>query len=215
MQVGILGSGTVGQTLGKGLVALGHHVMLGSRDPHSDKVQAWIARAGSGATSGDFAQTAAFGELVILAIAWSGVENALRLAGAANFEGKVLIDATNPLAATDHGLTLADTQEGSGAELIQRWVPGTKVVKAFNSVPAEFMIDATRAAELPDMFIAGNDGDAKAIVTDLLTSFKWPVIDLGDLTYARYLEALAMVWIRYMMMTGSRGHAFKLIRSEA
>jgi predicted dinucleotide-binding enzyme len=97
MKVGVLGTGDVGRVLGGGFVSRGHDVMIGSRDPSSEKVRDWVARQGGRASSGTFAEAAAYGELLVLATLWAGTENALRLAGEENTRGKVLIDATNPL----------------------------------------------------------------------------------------------------------------------
>src|SRR5215470_10572707 len=97
MKVGILGTGEVGRTLGAGFANLGHEVRIGSREPGSDKVQAWVKQTGARASSGTFAETAAFAEVAVLATLWSGTESALQLAEAKNLAGKVAIDATNPL----------------------------------------------------------------------------------------------------------------------
>src|SRR5574340_638390 len=94
MKVGIIGSGSVGQALGTGFVALGHEVKIGSRNP--EKLREWITKSGARASAGRFADAAAFGELAVVATAWDGTENALQLAGAKALAGKVVIDTTNP-----------------------------------------------------------------------------------------------------------------------
>ena len=81
MKVGVLGTGVVGQTLGDAFIALGHQVTLGSRDAANEKAVAWAAKAGPRASAATFADAAKFGDVIILALAWSGAENALKLAG--------------------------------------------------------------------------------------------------------------------------------------
>src|SRR5688572_13290069 len=97
MKVGILGTGDVGRTLGKGFAALGHEVKMGSRDAKNDKLKKWIAEAGSRASGGSFAEAAAFGDVIVLATLWSGTESVLRAAGTKTFADKVVLDVTNPL----------------------------------------------------------------------------------------------------------------------
>ena len=97
MKVGILGSGGVGQALGKGFADLGHDVKMGTRDMNQEKVKAWLSKSGPRASAGSFAEAAAFGEIIVLATPWSGTENALNLADKKNLAGKLIIDVTNPL----------------------------------------------------------------------------------------------------------------------
>jgi predicted dinucleotide-binding enzyme len=216
VNIGVLGSGEVGQVLGIGLAAAGHTVMLGSRDPASEKVRAWVARAqeraGGRASGGTFGEAAAFAEVAVLATLWSGTESALRLAGHENLAGKVVLDATNPLDFSSGGPKLATTQADSGGEQVQRWVPDARVVKAFNTVGNTHMVNPDFPCGPPDMLIAGDNGDAKATVSRLAADLGWPVIDLGGLDASRYLEAIAMAWIVYGFRTGAWNHAFKLLR---
>src|SRR4051794_40946430 len=128
MNIGIIGTGIVGQTLGKALAGLGHVVKLGSREPNSEKLQEWAVQSGPNASSGNLAETAAFGDLVIVATNWHGTENALQLAGPENLAGKVVIDATNPLNFGPTGPSLALGFSDSGGEQVQRWIPEARVV---------------------------------------------------------------------------------------
>ena len=213
MKVGILGSGGVGQALGKGFADLGHDVKMGTRDPRQEKVTSWIAKAGPNASAGSYAEAAAFGELLVLATPWSGTENALKLSEKKNLAGKVVIDVTNPLdfsAGPPPKLALGHTD--SGGEQVQRWIPDAHVVKAFNIIGAPFMVNPQFAGGPPDMFICGNDTKAKQKVTEILTAFKWTTIDIGGIEGSRYLEPLAMVWVVYGFSTNSWSHAFKLLR---
>lgn len=213
MQIGVLGSGDVGQVLGAGFAKLGHKVMLGTRDPGKEKIRDWVARTGHGVAAGTFAQAAAFGEVIILATLWGGTEDAIRLADPKNFAGKVVIDATNPLEFSPGGpprLTIGHTD--SAGERVQRWLPQARVVKAFNTVGNAHMINPQFPGGPPDMVICGNDAAAKKTVTDLLASIGWPAIDIGGIEGSRYLEPLAMVWIIHAINTKTSNHAFKFLR---
>ena len=211
MKIGILGTGDVGQTLGTGLLALGHEVMLGSRDVANDKLREWVAKNGTRATGGTFAQAAAFGELAILATAWPGAENALQLAGVGNLAGKTVMDATNPFVFGPGGLSLALGTTDSGGEQVQRWLPGANVVKAFNSVGKEHMVKPHFPGGEPSMFICGNNMQAKLAVASLCESLGWQPVDMGDITAFGLIEPIAAAWITLAMRTGARNHAFKVL----
>lgn len=213
MKIGILGTGNVGQALGTGFAQLGHEVKMGSRDPSQEKVRDWVNQTGAKASAGTFEEAAAFGELAVLCTIWTGTENAIQLAGPHNLAGKVVIDTVNPLDFSG-GIPpkLAVGHTDSAGEQIQRWLPDSKVVKAFNIVGSPHMFKPEFPDGPPDMFICGNDEQAKATVTDVLKTFGWSVVDIGVIDCARYLEPMAMVWIRHFFRVNSVNHAFKLLR---
>lgn len=213
MKIGILGTGDVGQVLGAGFAGLGHQVKIGSRNPQQEKVQAWVKKTGANASSGTFAETASFGEIIVLATLGTGTENAIKLAGPKNFSGKIVIDATNPLdfsKGVPPAMTMGHTS--SLGEQIQNLIPDAKVVKAYNIIGNAHMINPQFPGGPPDMFICGNDDQAKQKVTEILKNFGWSVIDIGGIEGSRYLEPLAMVWIIYGFRTNTWNHAFKLLR---
>ena len=213
MKVGILGSGAVGQALGKGFADLGHEVKIGTRDPGQDKIKAWVGKAGPKTSAGSYAEAAAFGELLVLATPWAGTENAIKLSKSTNFIGKVVIDVTNPLdfsSGPPPKLALGHTD--SAGEQIQRWISEARVVKAFNIVGNADMVNPKFPGGPPDMFICGNDAGAKTKLTEILTAFGWATIDLGGIEASRYIEPLAMVWITYGFRTNQWTQAFKLLR---
>ena len=213
LKIGVLGTGDVGRALGGGFVARGHQVMMGSRDPGSEKVTGWIAKAGTGASGGSFADAAKFGDVVVLAILWSGIGNAIELAGPENLAGKVVIDTTNPLDFSG-GMPprLAVGHSDSAGEQVQRWLPKARVVKCFNVVGNAHMVAPSFPTGKPDMFICGNDDAAKKTVSDLCAELGWPTIDIGGIEGARYLEPLAMIWISYLVKHGTANHALALLR---
>lgn len=214
MNIGILGTGIVGTTLGKGFVGRGDKVRMGSREAGNEKAAAWAEEVGAEGSTGTFADAATFGEVVVLATGWSGTENALNLAGPANLAGKVVIDVTNPLAfgpGGAPGLALGHTD--SGGEAVQRWLPDAKVVKAFNIVGSGLMVNPQLPGGPPDMFICGDDDGAKAEVTKILGDFGWAALDIGGIEGARLLEPMCILWVIHGVRSGTWNHAFKLLRS--
>lgn len=213
MQVGILGTGDVGKALGKGFVALGHSVKMGSRDAKNDKARAWANELGARASAGTFADAASFGEVVVLATLGVANESALSMAGPEGLRGKVVIDTTNPLDFSG-GMPpkLAVSGNDSGGERVQRLLTGSHVVKAFNTVGNAFMFRPTFPGGPPDMFIAGNSAEAKKTVGDILRDFGWGVVDVGGIESSRYLEAMCMIWVLSAINTSNWNQAFKLLR---
>lgn len=212
MKIGILGSGNVGRALGSGLASLGHDVKMGSRDPGSERVRAWVAQAGARASAGTPAEAAAFGQVVVLATPWSATEEAIEAAGPQAFAGKVVIDATNPLDLSKGAPALALGFTDSAGERVQRRLPAARVVKAFNTVGADHMVRPQFPGGPPTMFLCGNDVVAKRTVGELCGALGWAAVDAGGIEAARLLEPLAMLWITYAIRSGSRNHAFRILR---
>lgn len=214
MKVGILGTGNVGQALGRAFLALGHEVMMGSRSATNDKAAAWVAEVGKGASQGTFADASRFADLVVLATLGAANEEVLNQAGPENLAGKILWDTTNPLdfsKGMPPGLFVGNTD--SGGERVQRQAPDAKVVKVFNTVGNALMFQPQLPGGPPDMFIGGNDAEAKATTTALLTQFGWNTIDLGDITMSRHLEPMCLVWVISAMKGNHWMQAFKLLRA--
>lgn len=214
MKVGIMGTGDVGRALGSGFVRYGHEALMGSRSAANEKAVAWARAAGPKARAGTFADAAAFGDVVLLATLWTGTKSAIDMAGgAAAFAGKVVMDATNPLDFSQ-GMPprLALGHTDSGGEQVQRWLPDAKVVKVYNTVGNAHMVDPQFPGGPPDMFICGNDGGAKATVTEICRQFGWPTIDLGGIEGSRWLEPLCILWVVHGIRTNNWNHAFKLLR---
>ncbi len=212
MKVGIIGSGVVGQELGKGLVKLGHEVKIGTRD--KSKLKDWLLSVGKKGSAGSFDEAAKFGELNIIATSHAGTESAINLSGIKNFSKKVVIDVTNPL---DFSQGMPPRYAGgpgnSSGEKIQKLLSNAKVVKAFNIISAKMMCNPLLSEGKADLFIAGNDKDAKERVKEIATDFSWEnIIDMGDITKSHLLEGLAMLWIEYGFKFNNWTHGFKLMK---
>jgi 8-hydroxy-5-deazaflavin:NADPH oxidoreductase len=207
VRVGVLGTGMVGSTIGGKLVELGHEVMMGSRTAGGEKALEWVASAGDGASEGTFADAAAFGELVVNCTSGAHSLEALRLADSGNLGGKVLLDVANTLdfsAGRPPTLTVANTD--SLGEQIQREFPETKVVKALNTMNCRVMVDPARVPGEHDVFVCGDDGDAKRLVTELLEGFGWPpgrIRDLGGIRAARGPELYVTLWVSLLGVLGT------------
>jgi predicted dinucleotide-binding enzyme len=214
MNVGILGSGDVAKALAAGFLKYGHSVMMGTRDPA--KLSDWLTQQ-RGARAGSFAETAKFGELVVLAVKGTVVHEALRSAGAANLAGKPVIDATNPIADAPpvNGVVKFFTNlDESLMEGLQREFPSAKFVKAFSSVGNRFFVNPQFAGGKPTMFICGNDESAKQTVRGIIDQFGWETADMGQVEAARAIEPLCMLWLIPGFLRNQWSHAFKLLRQD-
>ncbi|MGE0712895.1 MAG: NADPH-dependent F420 reductase [Planctomycetota bacterium] len=212
MKVGVIGSGQVGETLANGFLKHGHEVMRGSRDP--GKLAAWVEGAGAKASVGDMAQTAAFGELVVLAVKGSAAEAVVDLCGA-GLAGKVVIDAANPIsdAPPEGGVLRFFTDHSESLmERLQRRAPTARFVKAFSCVGSAFMVDPDFGGEQPTMFICGDDAAAKQVVTGILEDFGWETSDMGGAAGARAIEPLCILWCLPGFLRNEWAHAFRLLK---
>jgi predicted dinucleotide-binding enzyme len=213
MRVGILGSGTVGQTLGKGFAEHGHDVKMGSRAPGKPEVVQWKTGTPGTVSTGTFAEAAEHGELLVLCCLGTAAGEVIDLAGLAHFDGKVLIDATNPLdfsKGMPPGLFVGLTD--SLGERVQKKLPRARVVKCFNTVPNSLMIRPAIKGTTATMMIAGNDDSAKSDVVAILGEFGWTdTVDVGGIDGARWLEALTALWVRVASKLGNFNCAFKVL----
>ncbi len=213
MKIGVIGSGVVGKTLAAGFLKHGHAVTIGTRE--AAKLKDWAAQH-KGAKVAGFADAAAFGEVVVLAVAGAAALDALKLIGAANIDGKPVIDTTNPLGGGPpvHGVLSYFTTLGDALmERLQKAYPKAHLVKAFNSVGAGQMVDPEFAGGKPTMFICGDHEGAKKTVAKLVEDFGWEIADMGAVEAARAIEPLCMLWCIPGVARGDWSpHAFKLLR---
>ncbi len=214
MKIGIIGSGIVGRTLGNAFLLEGYEVMLGSRNTAKDEVLKWKNENAKG-TIGSFEETAAFAEIIVLSVSGLVATNAIQIAGPHHFYGKIVIDTTNPIAKdppTDAVLKFFTDLNESLMEKLQKKVPAAKFVKAFNIAGSGTMYKPDFSGTKPTMFICGNDGEAKAVVTNILDLFGWETEDMGVAAAARAIEPLAILWCIPGFINNDWYHAFKLLK---
>ncbi len=212
MKVGVLGSGTVGQVLSEGFLKHGDEVMRGSRDP--GKLAAWRAGAGPRAQAGTFAEAARFGELVVLAVKGTAAAAAVDACGGA-LAGKVVLDATNPIAEAppvNGVLRFFTGPNESLMETLQARAPAARFVKAFSCVGNALMVNPSLPGGKPTMFICGNDEGARREAARVLDRFGWEVADMGTAEAARAIEPLCMLWCIPGLRENRWKHAFKLLQ---
>lgn len=197
----MLGSGDVGRTLAAGFVGRGWDVVVGTRDP--DALSEWVATVddvdGDGTLAvGSFADAAGHGDVAVLAVRGSAVEEVLELAGVERFAGSLVLDATNPLDLSEEGAPglFLGTSDSLG-ERVQTRLRDAAVVKCFNTVSHTQMVDPSFEGETPRLFVCGDDDAAKQRADGLVRAFGWPgTFDVGDVRAARWLEAMVPLWVR-------------------
>lgn len=221
MNIAVLGTGIVGRTIATKLVELGHSVRMGSRSANNPKAAEWVATAGGSASHGTFADAAAFGQVVFLCLLGTGTLEALELAEEDNLNDKIIIDITNPL-----DFSKADFSRGIGPELyisggsdslgeqVQRRVPGAHVVKALNTVTANVMVNPKMLSGEHDLFICGNNAEAKSQVSQWLKEwFGWEsIVDIGDITGARATEGQILLWLKLWGTLGTPNFNLRVVR---
>lgn len=225
MKIGMIGGGSVGQTIAAKLITNGHDVVIGIRTVSPDELTkarnytATLAewQAATGGRVVTMAEAAAHGEIVFNVSSGMSSIAALTLAGAANLDGKILIDVANPLDFSQ-GMPAFLNKDLSGTtslgEEIQKAFPKVRVVKAFNTVAANIMVDPSLVPGDHDLLMSGNDSAAKSTVADFARrEFGWnSIIDLGDIRGARAAEHMLPVWLRLWGVIGSPMFNIKVVR---
>jgi predicted dinucleotide-binding enzyme len=209
-KIGVIGSASVGQTLARGFKQNGYEVRIASRTPA--KLQEFSKT--NGIAAGTFEEVAAWGDVLVLAVAGKVAEDAVRAAGEANLRGKIIIDATNPIAdapPVDGDIQFFTGPNESLMERLQRAFPKARFVKAFSSVGAARMVNPQFSGGKPTMFYCGNDAQAKAFVAKVLTDFGWECADMGSAAAARAIEPLAQLWCIPGFRQNHWTHAFRLL----
>ena len=216
MNIGILGTGVVGNALGSKFARSGHQVMMGSRSRTNEKAAQWVAAAGRGASHGTFAEAARFGEIVFDCTAGAASLEALALAGRENLRDKVLVSVANPLDFS-RGMppTLTVCNTDSLGEQVQKAFPEAKVVKALNTVNCDVMANPGLVPGEHQIFVCGNDAEAKARTVGLLSEGlgwnKRNIVDLGDISAARATEMMMPIWLRLYARLGHARFNFRLV----
>jgi len=211
MKIAIIGAGNVGGTLGARWARNGHTVTFGVRNPGDEKLKKLLDSAGSTARAATIGEAVKDASVVVLATPWEGAQSALQAAGSLN--GKILIDATNPVTMGSEGLRLVLGHTTSAGEQVASWATGARVVKAFNTTGAKNMADPKLGSQSASMFVCGDDAEARATVMKLADELGFEAVDCGALSSARYLEPMAMLWIHLCVGLG-RGpdFAFKIVK---
>jgi predicted dinucleotide-binding enzyme len=212
MRLAIIGAGNVGGTLGTAWAQkAGHEIFFGVRHPTSDQTQAVVQRLEAKARAGTPEQAAAFAQFIVLTTPWNSAEAAIRSMG--DLKGKILLDATNPLAMGPDGLRLEIGHNISAGEKVQTWAKGASVFKTLNTTGFGNMADPVFHGVKSVMFVAGDDAANKPKVIELVAALGFDVVDAGPLRNARLLEAHAMLWIELAIKRGlGRDFAFAIVR---
>lgn len=204
MKIAIIGAGQLGGALGKAWAKAGHSIIFGVRNPGQGRTQPPLGLIGPAATSATIPDAAKQADVVVLATPWTAVAEVVPAMGSLN--GKVIIDATNPLSLQGDGsLSLAVGFTTSGAEEIERMAPGAHVAKAFNTYGWENFENASypNGADLkPVLFFCTDSDAARELVVKLARDLGFDPLDTGGLGMARSLEPLALMWIRLAIRAG-------------
>ena len=212
-KIGIIGSGSVGQTLANGFLKFGFEVMIGSRD--LSKLAEWKSNATDMGHIGSFEEAARFGEILILAVKGSAAVQALELAGVGNLSGKIVIDTTNPIAdlpPANGVLRFFSEMNYSLMEKLQQAFPDALLVKAFNSIGSSQMVNPDFGDLKPTMFICGNDQPSKNEVAEIVALFGFETEDLGSVEASGAIESLCMLWCIPGFRENRWSHAFRLLK---
>jgi predicted dinucleotide-binding enzyme len=216
MKIAVLGTGMVGTTIGSKLVELGNEVKIGSRTRENEKAVEWVNAVGELASQGSFKDAASFGEIIFNCTAGAVSLDALAMAGTDNLDGKILIDVANPLVrGKNPSLVPSLSNATSLAEEIQKAYSKVKVIKTLNTMHCQVMVHPSLLTGEHDVFICGNDIEAKAQVKEILNSFGWEsIVDLGDLTAARATEMLSIIWVPLFGVYHSPHFNFKVMTGK-
>ena len=216
MNIAVLGTGNVGNTIGSRLIEVGHTVMMGSRTSDNQKALAFVDKHNGKASAGTFADASAFGEIIFNCTVGVGSLEALKMAGENNLNGKIMVDVSNPLDFSK-GMppSLAVCNTNSLGEEIQKAYPEVKVVKALNTMWCGLMVNpAMLNGGEHSTFVCGNDAEAKETVKEILKSFGWfekNILDLGDITKARGTEMYLPLWLSIYGATQNGAFNIKIV----
>jgi predicted dinucleotide-binding enzyme len=219
MNIGVLGTGQVGEAIATALTKKGHNVRMGSRSATNEKAAEWVKNSNEHATQGDFNDAAGFGDIVFICLNGSGALDAVR-GIAESLEGKIVIDTTNPLDFS-RGMP-PSVLDGLGntnslGEEIQRAAPGAYVMKTLNTVNYKLMVDPSIVNKADHhLFICGDHADAKNKAKHFLVdNFGWKadhLVDLGGIQSARAIEAIVPFWVLVYQSLGTPLFNFKIVQ---
>lgn len=199
MKIGVIGSGGIGGTVGTLWAKAGHEVLFSSR--HPERLSSLVAEAENTAQAGTIAQAASFADVIFLAVYYWTTDEAL--AAAQSLEGKIIIDATNPYIQTEAGQIQRLPNTSSGLELAQK-APQAKVIKAYNTLPTATFANQHHRSEPYVLFYCGDDGDAKAIVAQLIVDSGFVGIDTGALNNVIHQEPDGLLYNKPLTLEAAR-----------
>jgi predicted dinucleotide-binding enzyme len=190
--IAVIGTGNVGAALGPEFAAQGHTIVYGSREPMREDVQALVARTGNGASAKAPQEAVAGASIVVLAVPGTSAVEVTR--GLGDLTGKIIIDPTNVVSREGGRMSHGVEGKGSNAALIQAAAPGAFVVKAFNTLNWQQMVDPETAGGPITIMLAGDNAAAKETVAGLVRGMDLEVLDVGGLEYAHVLEEMLVMW---------------------
>ena len=207
-RIAIVGAGNVGGNLGIRLARSGFSLRFGIREgSDADEV---IAKCEGKAEGASIPEAAKWADVIFLSVPANAALEAARSMG--DLSGKVLVDCNNPLKWED-GPVHTPPPEGSITAALARAFPTARVVKGFNTFGAEFHLDPALGGASIDVQLAGDDAEAKALVSSIATRAGFTPVDMGPLRNAAHLESLAILWIHLAMRAGQgRQIGFKLLK---
>ena len=217
MEITIIGSGNMGRGIGTRAAAGGHSVTFVDTDIAEAEQAAAAVQAAVQAAAQEGAQVSAallddvdLGEVVVFAV-WYGTNLDLARQLGERLAGRVVVDIANPLNASFDGLATAP-DSSSAEDLARAAAPGVKIVKAFNTTYAGTLLDGSVADQPLDVFIAGDDADAKALVARIVTDGGMRPVDVGPLLHARYIEGMQFLHIAVQGTLGTNwGSTIKIL----
>ena len=189
--IAIIGTGDVGRALGPAFAKQGHTIVYGSRNPSRNAVASLIEKVGQGASATTQAEAAAGADIVVLAVPGMLAGEIAESLG--DLSGKIIIDPTNPMQRSL--MTFRHGVETSNAEILQDIAPDADVVKAFNTLSWETMVDPESAGGPVSVPLAGNSGSAKRVVAELVKGMGLEPIDVGPVENSHWLEGMLILWI--------------------
>lgn len=209
-RISIIGAGNVGGSLGRSFSKAGLPVRFGVR-PNAD-MKALLEACGKDASVSDSAEAAKWGDVVFFAVPGSAAVDVMSSL-AKELEGKIVVDCNNPLVWKE-GPVWTPPAEGSLTAAMAKAAPGARLVKGFNTFGAEFHANPTLAGVPAQVFLAGDDAEAKKVVGEIATKAGFTFVDSGPLRNAAVLENLAMLWI-HLATVGGQGREFAFVMQRA
>lgn len=190
--IAVIGTGNVGGALGPEFAAQGHTIVYGHREPNRDDVQALVGRTPGNASVRSPADAVIGADIVVLAVPGTAAVDIAK--GLGDLSGKIIIDPTNVVSREGGRMSHGVAGKGSNAAMIQEAAPAAYVVKAFNTLNWQQMVNPETAGGPITIMLAGDNAEAKATVAELVRGMGLEPVDVGGLQYAHVLEEMLVMW---------------------